>query len=195
MEWFFKFKFIAGLEPVVMGISALILLSGFLAYRYMVHPIGLATKELKSLAGDLAAADVSHVRDTPLHWLRHAWEATDRRVLRGAQGDKRRPMLLGSVSDLWQPERLLHKEVNFRLFEAAPNIAVGVGLLCTFVFLTQALTEATAALTLNGGGNPVDATRNLLGSAGGKFLSSLAGLVVSLCWTFAGKRALVQLER
>ena len=195
MEWFFKFKFIAGLEPVVMGISALILLSGFLAYRYMVHPIGLATKELKSLAGDLAAADVSHVRDTPLHWLRHAWEATDRRVLRGAQGDKRRPMLLGSVSDLWQPERLLHKEVNFRLFEAAPNIAVGVGLLCTFVFLTQALTEATAALTLNGGGNPVDATRNLLGSAGGKFLSSLAGLIVSLCWTFAGKRALVRLER
>lgn len=151
MEWLFKF--IAGLEPVVMGISALILLLGAWAYRHMVHPIRLATKALKSLAGELdtAAGDLSHVRDTAPYWLRHACEATDRRVLKIERGDKSRPMLLGPISDLWQPERLLHKEVNFRLFEAAPNIAVGVGLFFTFVFLTLALTEATAALTLNGG--------------------------------------------
>ena len=151
MEWLFKF--IAGLEPVVMGISALILLLGAWAYWRMVRPVRQASEALELLAGalDPSTGDVPHVRDTEPHWLRHAWKATDRRLLKFAQGDKRGPMLLGSVSDLWQPERLLHKEVNFRLFEAAPNIAVGVGLFFTFVFLTLALTEATAALTLNGG--------------------------------------------
>lgn len=55
-------------------------------------------------------------------------------------------MLLGSVSDVWQPERMLHKHFNLPLFEAVPNIAAGVGLFFTFLFLTLALTDATTAL-------------------------------------------------
>lgn len=129
--------------------------------------------------------------------LRGAWVATQNRVVAVGQGDRTRFMLLGSVDDLWLPERLLHKRFNFAMFEAMPNIAVGVGLLFTFVFLTLALTDATAALTVQTSQSTsiLDATRSLLGSAGGKFLSSLAGLFVSLAWTVVGRRRVARLER
>jgi hypothetical protein len=55
-------------------------------------------------------------------------------------------VLLSSVDDVWQPVRLLQRRFNFAMFEAIPNVAVGLGLLFTFVFLTLALTDATAAL-------------------------------------------------
>ena len=120
---------------------------------------------------------------------------TGNRLLLVGQGDKQRRMLLGSVNDVWQPERMLHKHFNLSLFEAVPNIAVGVGLLFTFAFLTLALTDATAALSAAGAANPVGATKDLLSSAGGKFVSSLAGLAVSLAWTVAGKRAWARVHR
>lgn len=129
--------------------------------------------------------------------LKDAWASTNSRVVAVGKGERTRFALLGSVDDIWQPERLLHKRFNFAMFEAIPNIAVGVGLLFTFIFLTLALTDATAALTgqANGSASILDATRSLLASAGGKFMSSLAGLTVSLLWTVVGRRRMVRLQR
>jgi len=197
------FNHLGALEPKVVVIFAGILLSGLLGYFGWARPqLSRAWQELEKFAtlveasdpaGGNAAALGEAAEATP--WLRQAWRMTGSRLLIIGRGDKQRRVLLGSVHDVWQPERMLHKHFNLPLFEAVPNIAVGVGLFFTFLFLTLALTDATMALSTAGAANPVGATKGLLSSAGGKFVSSLAGLAVSLAWTVGGKRAWARVRR
>lgn len=200
MDWLSKH--FATLQPTVVAIFFGILLAGLTAYVWMGWGIRRARTALVDLAIVLESqnpsesdAELLKARIEAQPWLRQAWQATRRRVLQVPQGAEKRGMLLGTVADIWRPDRLLHKVFNFGLFEAVPNIAVGVGLFFTFLFLTFALQDATVALSGDGAANPVIATRDLLSSAGGKFLSSLAGLVVSIIWTVMGKLDLNRLER
>lgn len=196
-------KHLGALQPEVIAICAGILLTGLLGYFGWARPkLSRAWRELEKFAAliegsDPAGGDAVRLDEaseaTP--WLRQAWKLTRSRTLLIGQGDKQRRVLLGSVYDVWQPERMLHKHFNLPLFEAVPNIAVGVGLFFTFLFLTLALTDATTALSAAGAANPVGATKSLLSSAGGKFVSSLAGLAVSLAWTVGGKRAWARVRR
>jgi len=196
-------ELVLNIGPWVIAICAFILLGGLLCYFVLARPkLSSAWRELDKFAslveaGDPADGDVAALNEaakvTP--WLQQAWKLTGNRLLLVGQGDKQRRVLLGSVSDVWQPERMLHKHFNLPLFEAMPNIAVGVGLFFTFLFLTFALTDATAALSAAGTANPVSATKDLLSSAGGKFWSSLAGLTVSLVWTVKGKQAWARVHR
>lgn len=202
MNWFQTHFLTLQIEVQVIFISILGL--GWLAYLLWARPnLVRAQNDLEDLAGTLEAAgdDVIKVRAEvnavlerhPL--LSTPWKATQSRVIAiGTQG-RPRFLLLGGVDDLWRPERLLHKRFNFAMFDAIPNIAVGVGLFFTFLFLTLALSDATVALTGSADANPVSATKNLLNSAGGKFMSSLAGLLVSLAWTIVGRRRVARLER
>ncbi len=196
-------KHLGALQPEVIVICAGILIAGLLGYFGWARPnLSRAWRELEKFAlvvegndpaGGNAAALNEATKATP--WLRQAWRGTSGRLMLMGQGDQQRRVLLGSVHDIWQPERMLHKHFNLPLFEAVPNIAVGVGLFFTFLFLTLALTDATTALSAAGVANPVDATKGLLSSAGGKFVSSLAGLAVSLAWTVGGKRAWARVQR
>lgn len=196
-------KHLGATGPWVIAICAGILLGGLLLYVIWARPmLSSAWRELDKFAAlveasDPAGGDAAALNEaanaTPL--LQQAWKMTASRLLLVGQGDKQRRVLLGSVNDVWQPERMLHKHFNLSLFEAVPNIAVGVGLFFTFAFLTLALTDATAALSAAGGANPVNATKDLLSSAGGKFISSLAGLFVSLAWTVAGKHDWARVHR
>lgn len=201
MDWFLTH--VSTVQPAVLVIFLGILGVGALAYLFWARPNvvqaqraldGLSDLLEKSRDEKVLGSEVAvHIESKP--WMLDAWKATERRVLWVGHNEERRGVLLGSVSDLWRPDRLLHKVFNFSLFEAVPNIAVGVGLFFTFLFLTFALTDATVALTGSGSANPVVATKDLLSSAGGKFLSSLAGLFVSLLWTLASKQALANLNR
>lgn len=193
-------EYIGRLDPLAVSAAVVILLGGFVCYWRMAGALQQARQSLIKLADSLSTADGATSSDPPQaivesdRWMQPAWQSTKRRIFRVGQGDERRSMLMGSVSDLWQAERLLQDRFNFRLFASAPNIAVGVGLLFTFVFLTMALTDASAALASETGSNPVDATKRLLQSAGGKFISSLAGLLVSILWTLTAKKTLRQLD-
>lgn len=201
MNWIHKLNEL--FQPAVLAICAGMLLAGMLAWLLWARPHLAGTRrDLQRLADALEGCERdgdSNAAVAPLlqnkSWLRAAWKASKSRLIAVGPASSKRRVLLGSVSDLWQPERLLHKRFNFALFEAVPNIAVGVGLFFTFLFLTFALTNATAALAGTASANPVEATKDLLGSAGGKFLSSLAGLLVSLTWTFLGRHAMAELER
>jgi len=190
-------------QPQVLVIFCSILLAGALAYGLWANPNLRRTQDdLESLANLLegrtdflkAKAEVEELLDQR-PGLRLPWEATQGRVLALELQGKAKAMLLGSIDVVWRVDRLLQKRFNLAMFEAIPNIAVGVGLFFTFLFLTLALSDATVALTATSEANPVSATKDLLSSAGGKFLSSLAGLFVSLAWTVAARRRMVRLER
>lgn len=190
-------------QPEVLVIFFGILVVGFAAYWVWARPNLMQTqRDLVALSSLLQGSkDIMKARAEVLALvderpaLRAPWEATQSRVLALESQGKVRALLLGSIDDVWRVERLLQRRFNLAMFEAIPNIAVGVGLFFTFYFLTLALSDATGALSGNAGVNPAEATKNLLSSAGGKFLSSLAGLFVSLIWTIVGRRRIVRLER
>jgi hypothetical protein len=97
--------------------------------------------------------------------------------------------------DIWTPRALLSKRVNLALYDSAPNILIGIGLLCTFTFLAIALADVMPAL---GAGAQPDDIRNaiagLLKNAAGKFLTSISGMLCSLLWTYFSKSNLEALE-
>jgi hypothetical protein len=97
--------------------------------------------------------------------------------------------------DIWTPRALLARRVNLALYEAAPNILIGIGLLLTFLFLAIALANVIPALEPNTPSEGIkEAIKGLLQNAAGKFLTSISGMACSLLWTYGSKRSLEMLE-
>ena len=96
--------------------------------------------------------------------------------------------------DIWTPRALLAKRVNLALYEAMPNILIGVGLLFTFVFLALALAEVTPAIQNSKPNEIKGAISGLLKNASGKFLTSISGMFCSLLWTWFSKKHLEELD-
>jgi methyl-accepting chemotaxis protein len=126
--------------------------------------------------------------------LAGSWLETQERVTAVPVGGKTTHVMFGLPRDVWNPQTLLGRTFNLSLADAVPNILVGVGLLFTFFFLSVALTETTAVL---GGAADAKQTQSaieaLLKVAGAKFLTSLAGLLSSIVWTFYAKREMARL--
>jgi hypothetical protein len=108
----------------------------------------------------------------------------------------RRTFILRPYREVWTARGLLGRRLNVPLYEAAPNIFIGIGLLFTFLFLALALADVIPALAA--GANP-DAIREaisgLLRNAAGKFATSISGMACSLAWSIASKRNLEALDR
>ena len=96
--------------------------------------------------------------------------------------------------DIWTPKALLAKRVNLALYEAMPNILIGVGLLFTFVFLALALAEVTPAIQNSDPDAIKSAISGLLKNASGKFMTSISGMFCSLLWTWFSKKHLEELD-
>jgi hypothetical protein len=128
-----------------------------------------------------------------------AWDETANRVIELNTVSGLRHAMLGQPRDIWNPTALLSRRINVPLAEAVPNLLVGIGLLMTFFFLTIAITEAMVPLkgaTGTVSKEAIDAaTSGLLSAAGAKFLTSLAGLLASIGWTFSSKRRIALLGK
>lgn len=190
-------------SPEVTAIAVLILASSWIAYmvwfRSTVRDI---TTGLYKLTVDVGQdvdgwqgcneRVVQSIKKYPR--LAGSWLETQERVTAVPVGDKTVHVMFGLPRDVWNPQTLLGRTFNLSLADAVPNILVGVGLLFTFFFLSVALTETTAVL---GGAADAKQTQSaieaLLKVAGAKFLTSLAGLLSSIVWTFYAKREMARL--
>lgn len=97
---------------------------------------------------------------------------------------------LRSYQEIWTPRALLAKRVNLSIFEAMPNLLIGVGLMFTFLFLALALNGAQAAM----GAQDMKAIEGLLNNAGAKFWTSIAGILCSIVWNYQSKRVIEELD-
>ncbi len=98
--------------------------------------------------------------------------------------------------EIWTPRALLANRVNLALYEAAPNILIGVGLFFTFVFLAFALADVIPALNSEASPELIRTSiSGLLKNASGKFLTSIAGMFCSILWTWFSKQNLEALEQ
>ncbi len=101
-----------------------------------------------------------------------------------------------SHAETWTVRDTLGGRVNLSLFETMPNLLIGFGLMCTFVFLAVALQQAGLALNaLDVSARQQDqALQSLIATAGGKFITSIAGLLCSLVWNWRAKISLSSLQ-
>ena len=79
--------------------------------------------------------------------------------------------------------RILASAINLRLYQALPNIFVGVGLFFTFIGLVMALYFASEGVASASVADAQKALKNLLSAATFKFLTSLAGLMASIAFS------------
>lgn len=192
-------------SPEVSIFAGIILVTAALAFWFWyrpavremtvgVHEIKGALKQESSSWSEVEDRVRAVIKDYPN--LAYSWMETGERVFTLPSGGGSKPVMLGSPKDLWNPSALLARRFNLGLAEAVPNILVGVGLFFTFVFLSWALVDTTAALTQVGSSakETERAISELLKVAGGKFLTSLAGLFASIVWTYKSKRALNELN-
>ena len=101
-----------------------------------------------------------------------------------------------SHAETWTVRDALGGRLNLSLFETMPNLLIGFGLMCTFIFLAVALQQA--GLTLNAldvsARQQDQALQSLIATAGGKFITSIAGLLCSLVWNWRAKISLDGLQ-
>ena len=101
-----------------------------------------------------------------------------------------------SHAETWTVRDTLGGRLNLALFETMPNLLIGFGLMCTFIFLAVALQQAGLALNaLDVSARQQDqALQSLIATAGGKFITSIAGLLCSLVWNWRAKISLSRLQ-
>ena len=131
-------------------------------------------------------------------------ESTNSRIIDLLQESKRNLITIGGdlgpkqyclkpYSDIWTARNILAGRINLSLYETMPNILIGVGLMFTFIFLALALNDAGQAMTGNQESRDA-ALKGLIATAGGKFITSIAGLLTSLVWNWGAKLTLEKLE-
>jgi predicted nucleic acid-binding Zn-ribbon protein/F0F1-type ATP synthase membrane subunit c/vacuolar-type H+-ATPase subunit K len=187
---------------VPLAIAALIVLFSVLTFGVWSRRIRHTSAAAQALDAQLARADGSghdavrdaHTDDAALRFLLRETEAgliDLPHASQGIQSTSFRPH-----ADVWTVHNAVGARVNLALFETMPNLLIGFGLMCTFVFLAIALQQAGIAL------NAIDASarqqdqalQSLIATAGGKFITSIAGLLCSLVWNWRAKVALEKLQ-
>ena len=99
---------------------------------------------------------------------------------------------LRNYGDIWTARGVLNGRMNLSLFETMPNILIGAGLMFTFIFLSLALNDAGRAMGVNAERDA--AMKSLIANAGGKFITSISGLLCSLSWNWRAKVIIDQLQ-
>lgn len=196
------FNFFDSLTGPVITVSIAIVLGAALFWLRWNPRIQAVAVELRNLQKELDSSE-SKGRQAITNAIERTNDTNVRNALREIQsglfelpGDLGvKTYSLRFYQEILTPRALLAKKVNLALYEAAPNILIGVGLLFTFGFLAIALADVMPALGPSAAPENIrSAISGLLQNASGKFLTSIAGMSCSLFWSYASKRNLENLE-
>jgi len=183
------------------GIAIGILLVAAFLYWSWSKVIYQSSAEIQDLAGKLNEGDATAdgsifnaaIRATSNTRMIDLLQEGERNLItiQGDLGPKQ--FCLKPYSDIWTTRNILAGKINLSLYETMPNILIGVGLMFTFIFLALALNDAGQAMTGNQESRDA-ALKGLIATAGGKFITSIAGLLSSLLWNWGAKLTLEKLE-
>ena len=191
-------------SPEASIVAFLILMGALSSYRLwfksakveLIRDLGLLSSAIKKHSQSWESVR-QHARQSiqPGSRVADAWLETEGRAIKLMIGKREEYVMYGTPRDVWSAPNLLARHFNLGLAEAIPNVLVGVGLLFTFGFLSWALVGATTALTgASSSKETEEAISQLLRIAGGKFLTSLAGLIASILWTIFFRRSINEIS-
>ncbi len=193
---------------VPLAIAALIALFSLISFGVWSSRIRRVRREVNRLNQHLSHAQHSnrealsnaqqHTQDAELQFLLRETQAglIDLPTPSGVSDAPHMSYSFRSHADTWTVRSVLGGRLNLALFETMPNLLIGFGLMCTFIFLAVALQQAGVALNaLDVSARQQDqALQSLIATAGGKFITSIAGLLCSLVWNWRAKVALENLQ-
>jgi predicted nucleic acid-binding Zn-ribbon protein len=189
-------------------IAAVIFVFSLISFGVWAARIRQVRKEVVALDARLGASKgssrealsqaESKTTDTELKFLLRETEAglIDLPTQHGVSQGALQSYSFRSHADTWTVRSVLGGRLNLALFETMPNLLIGFGLMCTFIFLAVALQQAGLALNaLDVSARQQDqALQSLIATAGGKFITSIAGLLCSLVWNWRAKISLENLQ-
>jgi hypothetical protein len=186
------------LFPISIAI-AILLISAF-GYWHSSRRINEAKREIKALTEILEKANFKGIRSFELSIsqtknkkLKSLLQETKDNLVK-VEGDLGPDYFsLRNYDEIWSARSVLTGRMNLSLFETMPNILIGVGLMFTFGFLAIALTHAGQAMDI--AANRDEEMKQLIATAGGKFITSIVGLLCSLIWNWRAKVKIEQLQR
>ncbi len=203
-------QYLAQLEQlaVPLAIAAVIVVFSLISFGVWASRIRHVQSEVEGLNARLASSQgssrealalaESDTSDEELKFLLRETEAglIDLPTQHGVSQGPRSSYSFRSHADTWTVRSVLGGRMNLALFETMPNLLIGFGLMCTFIFLAVALQQAGLALNaLDVSARQQDqALQSLIATAGGKFITSIAGLLCSLVWNWRAKVALENLQ-
>jgi len=203
-------QYLAQLEQlaVPLAIAAVIFVFSLISFGVWASRIRQVRAEVVALDARLGASQGSSrealalaetkTTDNELKFLLRETEAglIDLPTQHGVSQGPRSSYSFRSHADTWTVRSVLGGRMNLALFETMPNLLIGFGLMCTFIFLAVALQQAGLALNaLDVSARQQDqALQSLIATAGGKFITSIAGLLCSLVWNWRAKVALENLQ-
>ncbi|WP_143474181.1 hypothetical protein [Limnohabitans sp. JirII-31] len=181
------------------GISVSILISAAMLYFRWSSKITETEAIMRELIKSIGQSDmsglealVSTINTTKDHQLKSLLLET-RDNLVEIEGDIGQEFYsLRNYADIWTARGVLTGRMNLSLFETMPNILIGAGLMFTFIFLSLALTDAGRAMDDNAARDA--AMKSLIANAGGKFITSIIGLLCSLSWNWRAKIKIDELQ-
>ena len=182
-------------------LSGGILLFGFVMYwkfRSLLRPVTQELDSATSMIKKYRAGEISFdtLSDKFEHSpsLQNSWDSLRKALI--VQKDNlngRISMLMPQdISQHFTETSILAPAINLRFYQGLPNMLVGVGLFFTFVGLVMALYFASQGVTAPNVEEAQRALKDLLDAATFKFLTSLAGLLASLVFSWREKTVLHQ---
>ncbi len=198
---FSSFDFLTPLlnNPVPWGLSALILVFAFFMYlrfasklEKILEDIRRAREAIKAFKeGTLDFASLATVF-LATQCLNAPWKTLEKSlVIETDELDGSKTIIAPqNIGSHFNDISILSSSINLRFYQALPNILVGVGLFFTFAGLVMALWFASQGVAAKDVEVAQAALKNLLDAATFKFLTSLAGLLSSLFFSYMEKAKL-----
>lgn len=196
---------IASVEGTIFASTLIVLVAGFAyvrfrgAIRRLRTPLAEATKRIEA-SGDESGFAASffeldeHFSQHPL--LGDAWaEFADSLVQ--PRPDASRQVLRNPhhASEYFHLSSITGDHINLRLYQAVPGYLTGLGILGTFIGLVAGIYLAGGGLAASSSEDARRALSYLLSGASVAFLTSVAGLLSSLLFSVAEKRAAYDLDK
>jgi methyl-accepting chemotaxis protein len=190
--------------PGVLAICSAIFLWAMIAYlvfqakvRPIIRDVFRAVSLIEQYEGEQELVDNfedfhESMRDIPRLW--HTWSEFDETLIKDRFDDQTVIHNARSPEEFFSRSAVVGDQVNLRFFIALPNLLTGSGILGTFVGLVAGIALASDRL----GAEQIEivkaALQDLLGGASLAFLTSIAGLVSSILFSWGEKHLLHRLD-
>ena len=196
---FTTFRFAAAIALLI----ALWAVWAWVKFRIRMAPLNAELEKLCALIRDVEGAEAFARRFGELNkafsesaLLGHQWREF-RETLIWPPGSSERQVVYNTqtAGAFFSREELLNPHVDLRFYAAMPNLLTGAGILGTFIGLVIGIYLAAAGLTDPDPRKAQQAVGGLLSGAWVAFLTSIAGLVASILFSWREKHWLHRFER
>lgn len=168
----------------------------YLTFRVRINPV---IRELRKVSGNLPSKFVEEfeqydesVRHSPV--LEHIWHEFDETLIKLPDSEPPAIKNTCGAGEYFTQAAVVGNRLNLRFYNALPNLLTGTGILGTFIGLVAGIWLASKGLASSDAETVKQSLQALLHGASLAFLTSIAGLITSILFSWREKHWIHKLE-